>query len=85
LNYFSIYTIVIITQLKKWLDLTIKIKIKIMANSQEIFEQIKELYTQFENEHNGTTKAAKGRARKAIGEIKKLVTDYRKVSIEETK
>tara|TARA_B110000503_G_scaffold115526_1_gene173897 strand:- start:3944 stop:4201 length:258 start_codon:yes stop_codon:yes gene_type:complete len=85
LNPFSIYTIVIITQLKKWLDLTIKIKIKIMANSQEIFEQIKELYTQFENEHNGTTKAAKGRARKAIGEIKKLVTDYRKVSIEETK
>ena len=67
MNYFSIYTIVIITQLKKWLDLTIKIKIKIMANSQEIFEQIKELYTQFENEHNGTTKAAKGRARKAIG------------------
>ena len=85
MNPFSIYTIVIITQLKKWLDLTIKIKIKIMANSQEIFEQIKELYTQFENEHNGTTKAAKGRARKAIGEIKKLVTDYRKVSIEETK
>ena len=56
-----------------------------MANSQEIFEQITELCTQFENEHNGTTKAAKGRARKAIGEIKKLVTDYRKVSIEETK
>tara|TARA_R110000782_G_scaffold20076_3_gene54467 strand:- start:4498 stop:4668 length:171 start_codon:yes stop_codon:yes gene_type:complete len=56
-----------------------------MANSQEIFEQIKELYTQFEKEHNGATKAAKSRARKAIGEIKKLVTDYRKVSIEETK
>jgi hypothetical protein len=65
--------------------LTIKLKIKIMANSQEIFEQIKELYTQFEKEHNGTTKAAKSRARKAIGEIKKLVTDYRKVSIEESK
>ena len=44
-----------------------------MANSQEIFEQISELYTQFEAEHNGTTKAAKSRARKAIGEIKKLV------------
>jgi len=56
-----------------------------MANSNELFEQIKELYTQFEKEHNGTTKAAKSRARKAIGEIKKLVTDYRKVSIEETK
>ena len=28
-----------------------------MANSQEIFEQITELYSQFEAEHNGTTKA----------------------------
>ena len=70
MNYFSIYTIVIITQLKKWLDLTIKIKIKIMANSQEIFEQIKELYTQFENEHNGTTKAAKVELEKLLVRLK---------------
>jgi hypothetical protein len=56
-----------------------------MANSQEIFEQIKDLFEQFEENHNGTTKAAKSRARKAIGEIKKLVTDYRKVSVEENK
>ena len=56
-----------------------------MANSQEIFEQITELYTQFETEHNGGSKAAKSRARKAIGEIKKLVTDYRKASVEENK
>ena len=56
-----------------------------MANSQEIFENISELYTQFESEHNGTTKAAKSRARKAIGEVKKLVTDYRKASVEENK
>ena len=56
-----------------------------MATSQELFEQMKELFTQFETEHNGTTKAAKSRARKAIGELKKLVTDYRKVSVEETK
>ena len=56
-----------------------------MANSQEIFEQISELYTQFETEHNGSSKAAKSRARKAIGEIKKLVTDYRKASVEENK
>ena len=54
-------------------------------DSQEIFENITELYTQFEAEHNGTTKAAKSRARKAIGEIKKLVTDYRKASVEENK
>jgi len=70
--------------IKRWILLTIKI-INFMANSQEIFEQIKELYTQFETEHNGNTKAAKSRARKSIGEIKKLVTDYRKVSVEESK
>ena len=56
-----------------------------MANSQELFEQIKELFVQFEDEHNGTSNASKSRARKAIGEIKKLVTDYRKASVEETK
>ena len=54
-------------------------------DSQEIFEQIKELYIEFETEHNGTTKASKARARKAIGEIKKLVTDYRKASVNEAK
>jgi|TARA_R100000479_G_C6356036_1_gene191133 hypothetical protein len=56
-----------------------------MAKSQELFEQIKELFIEFESEHNGTSKAAKSRARKAIGEIKKLVTDYRKASVEENK
>ena len=54
-----------------------------MAKSQELFEQIKELFIEFETEHNGSSKAAKSRARKAIGEIKKLVTDYRKASVEE--
>ena len=56
-----------------------------MATSTELFEQMKDLFTQFEAEHNGTTKAAKSRARKAIGEVKKLVTDYRKASVEESK
>ena len=56
-----------------------------MANSQELFEQIKDLFVQFESEHNGSSKAAKSRARKAIGEVKKLVTDYRKASVEENK
>ena len=41
-----------------------------MANSQELFEQIKELYTQFEKEHNGTTKAAKSRAVKQLVKLK---------------
>lgn len=56
-----------------------------MANSNELFEQIKDLFVEFETEHNGTTKAAKGRARKAIGELKKLITDYRKESVNESR
>jgi hypothetical protein len=56
-----------------------------MATSNELFEQMKGLWASFEAEHNGTTKAAKSRARKHIGELKKLVTEYRKVSVEESK
>jgi hypothetical protein len=56
-----------------------------MANSNELFNQMKDLFEEFEREHNGTTKAAKGRARKAIGELKKLVTEYRKESVSEEK
>lgn len=54
-------------------------------NKQEIFEVIDTLYQNFVQEHNGTTKASQQRARKAIGEIKKLVTDYRKASVAESK
>lgn len=53
--------------------------------SQEIFEQIEGLFGTFKQEHEGKSKAAKQRARKAIGEIKKLVTEYRKASVAETK
>jgi hypothetical protein len=56
-----------------------------MATSQELFEQMKELFAEFEENHNSTSKAGKSRARKHIGELKKLVTDYRKASVEETK
>jgi hypothetical protein len=56
-----------------------------MANSNELFNQMKNLFEEFEKEHNGTTKAAKSRARKAIGELKKLVTEYRKESVSEEK
>ena len=54
-------------------------------NSQEVFEEIKDLFEQVVDGHNAPTKAGKGRARKAIGEIKKLVTEYRKVSVLESK
>lgn len=54
-------------------------------NKQELFEQISELYETFKSEHSQTTKASQARARKAIGEIKKLITPYKKASVEESK
>ena len=54
-------------------------------NTQELKEQLDALYETFSAEHAGTSKAAHGRARKALGEIKKLVTEYRKASVAEDK
>ncbi len=52
-----------------------------MATSQELYEQIKALYESFDENHtqnaNTGTKASGTRARKAIGELKKLATEYR--------
>ena len=50
-------------------------------NKQELFEQIDELYQNFVASHNGTTKKSQAQARAAIGEIKKLVTEYKKASV----
>jgi len=44
-----------------------------------------ELWNNFQECHNGTTKKSQQQARKAIGELKKLVTDYRKCSVQEEK
>jgi len=52
---------------------------------QQLFEQMQALWQTFEAEHNGTSKASQGRARKAIGDLKKLVTEYRKASVEADK
>lgn len=52
---------------------------------QELFAQISELYTQFEAEHAGTSKAAAQRARKALSGIKKLISAYNKASVTEGK
>ena len=58
-------------------------------STDKLYSEIKELFEQFEENHSvfseKGTKAAGGRARKAIGEIKKMVTDYRKASISESK
>ena len=60
-----------------------------MSNSSELYNQINDLYESFQENHRKFeekgTKAAGARARKAIGEIKKKVTGYRKASISESK
>jgi len=60
-----------------------------MSTTKELYEQIKSLYEAFDENHNQNaesgTKAAGTRARKAIGEIKKLATEYRKASVTESK
>lgn len=59
-----------------------------MENSQQLYSEMCELWTTFVVEHEKAAagnKAAGSRARKAIGEIKKKVTDYRKSSVTESK
>jgi len=54
-------------------------------NKQELFEKIDGLYEEFKAQHNGTTKKSQASARKAIGEVKKLITEYRQASTAESK
>lgn len=54
-------------------------------NTQELVEKMELLFETFKAEHSKTTKKAHGQARKTLGEIKKLVSEYRKASIEENK
>ena len=58
-------------------------------DSNEIYDSLKELWEDFDSNHNvfieKGNKAAAGRARKAIGENKNLVTEYRKSSVAECK
>jgi hypothetical protein len=54
-------------------------------NKQELFETMLDLWNEFEGHHNGTTKKSQQQARKSVGELKKLVTDYRKASVAEGK
>ena len=52
---------------------------------QETFEQLVALFEEFKAEHSKTTKASQARARKIVGEIKKLATPYRAASVAEAK
>ena len=60
-----------------------------MTPTQDIFNNMKELWTTLEENHTAFSgsgnKAAGTRARKAAGEFKKIVTDYRKASVSESK
>ncbi len=60
-----------------------------MAKVDELFTEISNHFDEFKVNHEVFTekgnKAAGTRARKAIGEVKKLVTEYRKASVEENK
>ena len=55
------------------------------SKKQELFEQMSKLFAQFTEEHNKTTKVSQKNARTAIGDLKKLITDYRQASVEESK
>ena len=60
-----------------------------MNSTDELFEEFEVLWKQFNDNHKlfkeKNNKSAAVRARKAIGEIKKLVTSYRQASISESK
>jgi len=56
-----------------------------MSQKQELFEQIAEQFSILQGENGGSTKASQARARKAAGEIKKLITPYKKANMEEVK
>ena len=60
-----------------------------MANTNTLYETMNNLWEEFQTNHRTFTekgnKAAGGRARKAVGEVKKLVTSYRQASVTESK
>ena len=60
-----------------------------MSNIKEIYGSLKELWSEFDDNHSKFddkgNKAAGARARKSLGEIKKLVTSYRQASVSESK
>ena len=55
------------------------------SKKEQLFQTMKQLWEQFEVEHNKTTKVSQKNARTLIGDLKKIVTDYRQASVEDTK
>jgi|TARA_R110001583_G_scaffold113977_1_gene264436 hypothetical protein len=56
--------------------------VDLYTNLDNLWEEFQENHRKFNEKGN---KAAAQRARKSLGEIKKLVTEYRKASVEESK
>ena len=52
-------------------------------SKQELFEQIVDQFEILNEENGKTTKVSQARARKAAGAIKKLITPYKKASVQE--
>ncbi len=52
---------------------------------QEIFESIEANFNILAVENNGTTKVSQAKARRAAQAIKKVITDYKKASVAESK
>jgi len=51
----------------------------------ELFQQIADQFAILEENNNGSTKASQAKARKAAGEIKKLITPYKKANMDAVK
>lgn len=60
-------------------------KKKDMSVKQELFNQIAEQFAILQENNEGSTKTSQARARKAAGEIKKLITPYKKANMAEVK
>lgn len=56
-----------------------------LPKTEDIYMDLEELWQAFAKNHDSSfsNKAAARRARKAIGDLKKLVTSYRKASVAE--
>ena len=60
-------------------------KAVVQKTKAELFTELSALWEAFSTAHNGDKKRNLADARKALGEIKKLVTPYRAASVEEAK
>ena len=54
-------------------------------NKDELYNQIADSFAILQENNFGSTKASQARARKAAGEIKKLITPYKKANMEATR